>query len=643
MESVPVHAFPNVESDLVNNLLNSLSTDKYADVTFIIPKTFEGTNTNPSLSDHDGMEDGLDQDELGIDENDSNLAEYPCIRALFAMNSPVFDAMLFGNMKESESKVKIHLSDIDSNTFEFLQQFFYRLNPQITQKNVIGILYASNKYLIKHLKYACIKFIVSNIIEVNVRQSNMKDLVLFFYKLYCYGLTDLIIQEFLPLIKINCIGQWNQIFESMLTFEDKYNLDLGLKFIDILLFHSKSPFVIFMNEYCRKAHSKFSLHRKFTIDECYSMYQKLWHFVIKQCIVSVNGGDGDKHKTVTVSMRKEDLKMNEESNCDKEWMNVLKYQFLDYFAVYQIGIVFYIKNILPLGIVDESSIFTFESDCEKYFVKNLYKLSNEVTSNQIIQLIEITNKYKIDIDIIKKCLIAHINANTWIEIESFWSNKSIKTKILRFPRKLFEILLFDSNASAVALANRKVSKFNYNMWNICVEWCKHNWKNNSNNNNNSNQNFDDDEKHNSNINGWESMMRDNFSDYFKPSQMGCQFFVKNIARVMGVRGDSNDSSNNSYQSEQLRKCCIKYSSDVLGTQILNDQQSVDSMMELVYHLCDIGFEDIVQEYFIPNICVESQEIVDLIKGHQMFDKLPNKLQKALLDTVNVTSNDIKTT
>ncbi|MCP5017378.1 MAG: BTB/POZ domain-containing protein [Ketobacter sp.] len=68
------------------------------------------------------------------------------IRALFAIHSPVFKSMLYGN---------VILRDMTREIFACLRSFFYGFNANINHKNVIGLFYHSDKYLITPLKNEC--------------------------------------------------------------------------------------------------------------------------------------------------------------------------------------------------------------------------------------------------------------------------------------------------------------------------------------------------------------------------------------------------------------------------------------------------------------------------------------------------------
>eukprot|EP01083_Nonionella_stella_P006520 18955_1 len=101
------------------------------------------------------------QFEIMPNSEDGETHTYYGCRALFAIHSQVFRNMLFGNMMESYRTNIVRLNDMSCETFEFIQQCFYGLNPVLTTDNVVPILCTSDKYLIKPLKNLCINFILS--------------------------------------------------------------------------------------------------------------------------------------------------------------------------------------------------------------------------------------------------------------------------------------------------------------------------------------------------------------------------------------------------------------------------------------------------------------------------------------------------
>ena len=132
--------------------------------------------------------------------------EYPAIKALLAMQSEYFEAMLFNkhfnsvtksstqhkgiNHKyDSKSIATYYEPDVTATAFEFIIQYCYGVAdakmPKVIDKNVLDIYYAANKYLIKPIKNICINFLNEAKFDKNFMSINI------LYDAARYGLTDL--------------------------------------------------------------------------------------------------------------------------------------------------------------------------------------------------------------------------------------------------------------------------------------------------------------------------------------------------------------------------------------------------------------------------------------------------------------------
>eukprot|EP01084_Bolivina_argentea_P086193 155796_1 len=107
-----------IKSKQRNILFNALNTDELADVTFIIGKPETEYNIN---------------------------------RIFLSLISPVFKAMLYGQMKESELDSDVIIKDMEPEIFESISSFAYCNDPKITDKNVLLLLQACDKYQIQTL------------------------------------------------------------------------------------------------------------------------------------------------------------------------------------------------------------------------------------------------------------------------------------------------------------------------------------------------------------------------------------------------------------------------------------------------------------------------------------------------------------
>ncbi len=77
--------------------------------------------------------------------------EFNVNRAFLATISPVWDAMLFGQMKESEINADVIIEYIDLDAFQRILNFAYNNDPKISPVNVLLVRYICDKYQIKCL------------------------------------------------------------------------------------------------------------------------------------------------------------------------------------------------------------------------------------------------------------------------------------------------------------------------------------------------------------------------------------------------------------------------------------------------------------------------------------------------------------
>ena len=79
-------------------------------------------------------------------------------RAIVAAGSPVFHAMLYGSMKESNEK-EIELSLVDTETFKALLSFMYTGKVELDTNNCYKILEAAQYFIVTSLENKCAEFI----------------------------------------------------------------------------------------------------------------------------------------------------------------------------------------------------------------------------------------------------------------------------------------------------------------------------------------------------------------------------------------------------------------------------------------------------------------------------------------------------
>ena len=204
---------------------------KESDVVFQVPKRIE-TST---------QEQKQKQEQTAV-------VEFSCIRALFAMQSDVLNSMLYGKMMESQAKL-IKIDDINSSTFYFLRSYVYGLFPSLTHENIVSVLYASEKYLLKQLKNVCIKTICKEYVNLKNVNCTVKDhlsdgsnenniLLQLLIELYKIGLIDVIRTDILPVLHshVKKNGRFHQIVEFI---HHKNFSQLPLRLFELLIFEDK--------------------------------------------------------------------------------------------------------------------------------------------------------------------------------------------------------------------------------------------------------------------------------------------------------------------------------------------------------------------------------------------------------------------
>eukprot|EP01083_Nonionella_stella_P272875 925546_1 len=90
-------------------------------------------------------------------------SEYHINRVFLAMISPVFEAMLFGKMTESQPNSTVVIDDITSETFELIIHFAYCNPPNITEETVLRVIQFCDKYQITSLNERCHEYLRSTL------------------------------------------------------------------------------------------------------------------------------------------------------------------------------------------------------------------------------------------------------------------------------------------------------------------------------------------------------------------------------------------------------------------------------------------------------------------------------------------------
>merc|ERR1740123_3005895 len=86
---------------------------------------------------------------------------------VLSAHSPVFDAMLYGKMKESEPNSTIKIPDVRCDGFSAMLKFVYCNNPELNEENVMAVRHVADKYQISPLIELCDIYVSKNINVTN--------------------------------------------------------------------------------------------------------------------------------------------------------------------------------------------------------------------------------------------------------------------------------------------------------------------------------------------------------------------------------------------------------------------------------------------------------------------------------------------
>eukprot|EP01083_Nonionella_stella_P259232 885345_1 len=95
-----------------------------------------------------------------------NQVEFKANRVFLACQSPVFEAMLYGSMQESQPDSEIQIHDIEPDAFQVVLNYCYMQNPSLTSHNIIALAQIADKYQIKGLSLMC-KDYFPNILNID--------------------------------------------------------------------------------------------------------------------------------------------------------------------------------------------------------------------------------------------------------------------------------------------------------------------------------------------------------------------------------------------------------------------------------------------------------------------------------------------
>ena len=89
--------------------------------------------------------------------------EYKVNRVFLASQSPVFEAMFYGNMVESKPNSVVKLPDIEPSLFDCIINYCHVQDPKITTNNVLSLAETCDQYQITELSKLCMNYLQSSL------------------------------------------------------------------------------------------------------------------------------------------------------------------------------------------------------------------------------------------------------------------------------------------------------------------------------------------------------------------------------------------------------------------------------------------------------------------------------------------------
>ena len=90
----------------------------------------------------------------------------PAHRFILAIGSPVFEAMFYGELAETEDTIE--LPDCDYESLLELFRYIYSDEVNLSGSNVMGVLYLAKKYIVPSLADKCMEYLQENLDPSNV-------------------------------------------------------------------------------------------------------------------------------------------------------------------------------------------------------------------------------------------------------------------------------------------------------------------------------------------------------------------------------------------------------------------------------------------------------------------------------------------
>ena len=101
-----------------------------------------------------------------MDGESESKQEIPAHKFVLSISSPVFEAMFYGEL--AETRDTIELPDCDYEGLLELFRYMYSDKANLSESNVMGVLYLAKKYMVPSLTEECSKYLLNNLNPSNV-------------------------------------------------------------------------------------------------------------------------------------------------------------------------------------------------------------------------------------------------------------------------------------------------------------------------------------------------------------------------------------------------------------------------------------------------------------------------------------------
>jgi len=100
------------------------------------------------------------------DDTDRSKQVIPAHKLVLSISSPVFEAMFYGELAETSDSIE--LPDCEYDSLLELFRYMYSDEVNLSESNVMGVLYLAKKYMVPSLAEKCTKYLHDHLDPSNV-------------------------------------------------------------------------------------------------------------------------------------------------------------------------------------------------------------------------------------------------------------------------------------------------------------------------------------------------------------------------------------------------------------------------------------------------------------------------------------------